>query len=148
MIIRKFKKTIVALFAVLAICGMTIYIPEASYKAAVNNDYEISPCYLYTQSIISSINISDGDAVCLTSVRGYSATATKITITQTLQRKSGNLWFDVWSWTNTTSNWYYDYVNYYYPLTKGTTYRVKSCIKVYSGSKYETIYSYSGETTY
>jgi len=145
---KKFAKVIVAVFVAMLVCGTSMYTVHAADKNSQEEDYGISPCYSYTSSIITGLSISDGDAICTTSVTGFYSTTTKITITQTLQRKSGSSWVDVWSWTNTKNYWNYDYVNYYYPLTKGATYRVKSCSKVYSGSSYETIYSYSGERTY
>ena len=143
---KRFTKLIVTMLVAIIICGTSI---DTVFAADANSqeDYGISPCYTYTSYVSTSLTISGGDAICNTYAEGFDST-TKITITQTLQRKSGGSWVDVWSWTNTKYNWYYNYTNYHYPLTKGTTYRVKSCVKVYSGSNYETIYSYSGSQTY
>lgn len=145
-LLKKSKKIVLALLVAVLMCGLP---DTAVFAAEVQEDeYGVSPCYTYTSLVDTVLKISDGDAICSTSVYGKNASITKITITQTLQKKSGSSWIDVWSWTNTNYSWNYDYTNYHYPLTKGTTYRVKSYVKVYSGSNYETIYSYSGSVTY
>lgn len=141
------KKLLYVMLVVLVLSVVPAYTSNAANKSS-EEDYGVSPCYSYTSTITTSLSISDGDAICNTYVAGYYSSTSKITITQTLQRKSGSSWVDVRSWTNTKYSWYYDYTNYYYPLTKGATYRVKSCVKVYEGSNYETIYTYSGERTY
>ena len=144
---KKISKVMVLMLVAIMICVSPVYTANAA-DSNTKDDYGVSPCYSYTSSITTGLSISGGDAICNTYVEGYYGSTSKITITQTLQRKSGSSWVDVWSWTNTEYYWYYSYTNYYYPLTKGATYRVKSCIKVYQGSSYETIYTYSGERTY
>lgn len=145
---KKSKKIVLALLVAILMCGM----PEISVSAAEpdnqEDEYGISPCYSYIYSVGSGLTISNGDAICVTTIKGVNGVATKITVTQTLQKKSGSSWVDVWSWTNTVYDYSYLYKNYHYPLTKGTTYRVKSYVKVYSGSNYESIYSYSDSVTY
>ena len=147
-LLKKSKKIVLALLVAILMCGM----PEISVCAAEpdnqEDEYGVSPCYSYTSSIYSGLTISDGDAICSTSIKGYNSVVTKITVTQTLQKKSGSSWVDVWSWTNTVYDYRYTYTNYHYPLTKGTTYRVKAYVKVYAGSNYESMYSYSDSATY
>lgn len=145
--LKKYARIIVVLVAILVL-GTPVYESNAADTNNNEEDYGISPCYSYTSYVSTALSISNGDAICTTSAAGMNTSISKITITQTLQRKSGSSWVDVWSWTNTKNYWYYDYTNYHYPLTKGATYRVKSIVKVYVGSNYETIYSYSGEKTY
>ena len=145
---RRVLRSLRVVVAMVIALSVLINITPVESRAAIKEEEEVSPLFSYTSSVSTSLGIVDGDAICRTSVYGYSAVATKVTITQTLQKKSGSSWVKVWSWTNTNYNWYYEYVNYHYPLTAGTTYRVKSEIKVYSGTSYETIYSYSNECYY
>lgn len=143
-IVRRIRVALIMLFAFALLLNVT----PMETRAAVKEEEEISPMFQYTSNVSTGCSIVDGDAICRTSVYGYSDTATKITVTQTLQKKSGSSWVKVWGWSNTVNNWYYEYVNYHYPLTAGTTYRVKSVVKVYSGTNYETITNYSAERYY
>ena len=145
---KDFTKIVVAMLVSVMVCSLPSHTVLAADANNSEDEYGVSPCYTYTSYTSTSFSISNGDAICNTYAEGYRSSTTKITITQTLQKKSGSSWVDVWSWTNTEYYWYYSYTNYHYPLTKGATYRVKSCIKVYEGSNYETIYTYSGERTY
>lgn len=146
---RRILRSLRVVVAMVLALFMLINITPVEPRAAIKEEEEASPYFSYTSNVSTSLGItSDDSAYCQTSVYGYSAVATKITVTQTLQKKSGSSWVKVWSWTNTNYNWYYEYINYYFPLVAGTTYRVKSEIKVYSGTSYETIYSYSNECYY
>lgn len=146
---RRILRSLRVVVAMMLALFMLINITPVESRAAIKEEEEASPYFSYTSSVSTSLAFtSDDSAYCQTSVYGYSAVATKITVTQTLQKKSGSSWVKVWSWTNTNYNWYYEYVNYYFPLEVGATYRVKSEIKVYSGTSYETIYSYSQERYY
>lgn len=108
---------------------------------------ETSVYDLYTDIAENSLSISGTTATCTSKATGYSGKATKILITQTLQKKnsSGN-WDKVNSWTKTFNSNKALIVNYEYKLSKGT-YRLKSVFKVYSGSDYETITKYSSGKT-
>ncbi len=147
-LLKKSKKIVLAILATFLMCCTPEIVACAAEPDNQEDEYGVSPCYLYTSAVETSLTYTNGSAKCVTFVAGNQSSVTKITITQTLQKKSGSSWIDVWSWTNTNYSWYYDYTNYHYPLTKGTTYRVKSYVKVYSGSNYETIYGYSGSQTY
>lgn len=110
--------------------------------AAIVED-ELMPLYSYTQSAAASLDISNGVATCLATLKGYSGTTTKIEVTMTLQKKTALWWPDVISWSTT-------YNNYYMNLSRSEsvssgTYRVKAEFKVYNGSKSETVTVYSGE---
>ncbi len=147
--IFRYVKMIAIIFSMaMLISNMPVCTSYAAEKIDEQQDDGVSPCYSYTGYVTTTLFFVDGSAMCDTYVEGFYNLTTKITITQTLQRKSGSSWVDVWSWTNTENYWYYSYTNYNYPLIDGATYRVKSYIKTYSGSSYETIYSYSSEKTY
>ena len=113
---KKISKVMVLMLVAIMICVSPVYTANAA-DSNTKDDYGVSPCYSYTSSITTGLSISGGDAICNTYVEGYYGSTSKITITQTLQRKSGSSWVDVWSWTNTEYYWYYSYTNYYYPLT-------------------------------
>ena len=68
-------------------------------------DVEIIEDYQYTNKISSDMSISNNTASCKSVVRGDSSLATKVVITQTLQKKSGNSWTYVTSWSKTFNSW-------------------------------------------
>ncbi len=103
---------------------------------------EITEDYLYTNKISSDLSISNHTATCKSVVRGDSSLATKVVITQTLQKKNGNSWTYVTSWSKTFNTWYAIYTTSKSSLSSGT-YRLKTVAKVYSGNNYETITVYS-----
>lgn len=102
--------------------------------------------YSYTNSASSGLYFSGKTAYCSSSVYGYSGTTTKIIVSQYLQKKNGSSWDNVWSWHYTFIKWYCDYDNSRSSLASGT-YRVKTVAKVYSGSSYETVTTYSSEVS-
>ncbi|MBQ8966958.1 hypothetical protein [Ruminococcus sp.] len=105
-------------------------------------DIEFVDEYSYTDKISSDMSISNNTATCKSVVRGDTSLATKIVITQTLQKKNGNSWTNVTSWSKTFNTWYAMYSNSKSSLNSGT-YRLKTVAKVYSGNNYETITVYS-----
>lgn len=99
--------------------------------------------YLYTKKITSYLNISSNIATCVSEVIGYPSQVTKIEITQTLQETfSGNSWYYIAGWSKTYYSSTAVYSNTKSPIGSGH-YRVKTEAKVYNGSSYETIISYS-----
>lgn len=102
--------------------------------------------YLYTNRAASYLTISGSTATCKSSLKGYYGTTTKIEVTQTLQVKDGNHWRTSQSWTATYNSYTCDFVNTR-TVYSGNTYRVKSEYKVYAGTSYETVYSYSTTKT-
>lgn len=105
-------------------------------------DIEIIEDYQYTASLTSTLSISNKTASCKSVVRGISNIATKVIVTQTLQKKNGNSWNNVISWTKTFNSWYAIYTTTKSSLSSGT-YRLRTIAKVYSGNNYETIPVYS-----
>lgn len=112
-------------------------------KAISNSDTGIQPKYAYISKCSTLLNVSNNQASCKVSVNGYSGTTTKIQITMTLQKKSGASWDPQNTWSKT--------INGYIGSLSGSTYvgygtyRVKASVVVYSGTKSETIISYSPE---
>lgn len=102
--------------------------------------------YLYTNRAASYLTISGSTATCKSSLKGYYGTTTKIEVTQTLQVKDGNHWRTSQSWMATYNSYTCDFVNTR-TVYSGNTYRVKSEYKVYAGTSYETVYSYSTTKT-
>ena len=131
--------TIVMIFCL----GISAY-AEPKLQNPVNND--IAVYYLYTDSVSSTISISNKTATCKSLVYGVAGTTTKIEVTQTLQKKNGNSWDKVSNWNKTYNTWLCNYVNSKSSLSGGT-YRVKTVAKVYSSTKYETVTSYSKEVS-
>lgn len=138
------KKIVTVFMACLIFCSAG----GVSASAAVppDNGGIVSPCYLYTNQAYSNLSISGGVASCKSTVYGISGTTTKIVVTQTLQKKSGNSWIEVTNWSKTFNSWYCSYPNSYSPISSGT-YRVKTVAKVYKGTSYETITVYSTEVS-
>ncbi len=139
------KKFLSLLFSVIIFCGC--FTTFSTAKVTENSsDFGIAPAFVYTQDILSKISISSKTATCKSTVLGVPGTATKIVITQYLQKKNGDSWSNVQSWSKTYDNMSAVFTNTKASLSSGT-YRTKTNAKVYSGTKYETINSYSVTVT-
>lgn len=110
-------------------------------------DIEIIDDYQYTFSISSAVSISGNMATCKSVVEGYFGVATKIVVSQTLQKKNGSTWSDITGWNKTFNSWYASYTTTT-PAQGHGNYRLKTVARVYSGSNYETITTYSITYTY
>ncbi len=139
-------KKITSFFLAAALCFTVWAIPVSA--ASLSKDIGIvTPFFLnYTSYCASGISITGTTAFCDSSAVGYSGETTKIYIEQTLQRRGTYGWVNEQTWTSTTYSYYASLSNYKYNLTSGT-YRVKSFFKVYSGTNYDTITTYSSEST-
>ena len=126
------------------IIGFSCFILPAN--AAVIEDNMISPFYAYTISVDSRLSISSKTATCKSIVMGISGTTTKIEITQRLQKKNGDSWNNVQSWTKTVNAVNATFTNTKSSLATGT-YRTRTIAKVYKGTAYETIYKNSTTVT-
>lgn len=132
----------------LAVFLSVAMISAASFSVSADNELdtpinpEIVEEYQYTSSLTSTLSISNNTATCNSVVRGMSNLATKVVVTQTLQKKSGSTWTYVTSWSKTFNSWLAMYSNSKSSLSSGT-YRLKTVAKVYSGNNYETITVYS-----
>ncbi len=141
------KKGICLILAGVMLIGMTPVVHGENVSAFSVINEEIMPYYSYTQSLDTLIDITSNTAACTSKVTGYSGTTTKIVVTQTLQIKDGNQWRKCTSWTQTYYNYKCTFTNEYTVSTHGT-YRNMTEAKVYSGTDYETIYTYSTTATY
>ena len=109
------------------------------------NGISLHTTYLMTCS--STLTISGTTATCLSKATGYYGETTKITISQTLQKKnSSGDWEYVDSWIETDDGYIGSATNYKYNLSSGT-YRLKSVFTVYAGSDSETVEKCSFEKT-
>ena len=133
------------IFAILLSIVMSLGMGFSAYALPEEEtpiDIEFVDEYSYTDKISSDMSISNNTATCKSVVRGDTSLATKIVITQTLQKKNGNSWTYVTSWSKTYNTWYAIYTTSKSSLSSGT-YRLKTVAKVYSGNNYETITVYS-----
>ena len=100
--------------------------------------------YTNTERVAADISVRSGNATCSTEVKGKTGT-TKITVSMELQRKVKGSWVTFRSWSSSKNA-------RTFTLTKSETvsrgtYRVKSVVNVYKGSKSETITKYSSTAT-
>lgn len=133
------------IFAILLSIVMSLGMGFSAYALPEEEtpiDIEFVDEYSYTDKISSDMSISNNTATCKSVVRGDTSLATKIVITQTLQKKNGNSWTYVTSWSKTFNTWYAIFTTSKSSLSSGT-YRLKTVAKVYSGNNYETITVYS-----
>ena len=130
------KKLLVIFLAVVTLLSCSANALALGEKENIND--EIALCYLYTSSVSSNISISSKTATCNSIVTGIIGTTTKIVITQRLQKKNGDSWSNVKSWTKTVNGYTTSFTNKKSSLASGT-YRTRTIAKVYKGSAYETI---------
>lgn len=127
-----FKKILALIMCVVLMCGMTMAVSAESAES------QVQPRYTYTSTITATLRNSNGKALCLGDVEGYSDTTTKIVLTVTLQKRTLLLfWTTEKEWT-TTVNDFYATISKTVAVDSGT-YRVKVEAKVYSGSNYENV---------
>ena len=107
----------------------------------------VEPRYSYTDYASSSLSISDNEATCISSISAKS-TATKITATQYLEKKNGTTWSTVsgGTWSDSANGISLNMFNSKSNLSSGT-YRLRTVIKVYSGTSYESFEKISSEVT-
>lgn len=121
------KKRLFALLtismALLMFLGVTVYAVEARYA--------------YTTSVTSTLNISNGTAYCKSSAKGNS-TVTQIDGIQYLEKKNGDNWDIVASWSDSSSRNSLNMSNSKDNIGSGT-FRVRTVFTVYSGSSSEVV---------
>ncbi len=98
--------------------------------------------YSYTSEIRSNLSISGNTATCISTVIGFPGLVTSISITQYLQKRIGNSWTSIKTWSKTFSTTTASFVNTESGLGSGT-YRVFTLAEVDSGSSYEFVTAYS-----
>lgn len=138
-------KKFISLLATLIIFGSVGSVPLSA--AVIPNGGGVSLCYLYTDRLTTTLSISsEKEASCVTTIYGISGTTTKIVVTQHLEKKNGNSWDEVTSWTDTYNKWWCNCTNTYTVTEKGT-YRLYSEATVYCGNKSEIVDITSTEQT-
>ncbi|MEE1003114.1 MAG: hypothetical protein U0L17_05170 [Acutalibacteraceae bacterium] len=130
------KKVLAILLAMVTLLSFSFNVFALSEDENVKE--EAGLFYLYTSSVSSNISISSKTATCNSVVTGIIGTTTKIVITQRLQKKNGDSWTNVQSWTKTVSGYTTSFTNKKSSLASGT-YRTRTVAKVYKGTAYETI---------
>ena len=108
----------------------------------ISSEETVQPRYNYTSSTTVNLVISNNKANCTSRLIGYQST-TKIVITMTLEKKTLFWWNDVETWTGTYNASVAELFKSH-SISSGT-YRIKTEFVVYSGSKSETITTYSPE---
>ena len=147
------KKRIFTLVLIVALClGGGLSLPanamdgESRYAAEEFTVIDEPPIVLrlaYTKKVDTTLTFSSRTANITCHAIGYSGITTKIEITATLEKKVLLWWSDVQSWS-ATYNGYQGTLSKQLAVASGK-YRVKAVYKIYSGSKYETVTSYSSE---
>lgn len=134
------KKLISLLLAVLMSFSIFNYTFAEDLDTPVEE--ELIEEYSYCSGITNTLTISSNTATCRTVVTGMSGVTTAIFIMQTLEKVSGSTWGTVAVWSNGKTGTFFSFVNKKTSLSKGT-FRLKTYVKVYNGSKYETITKYT-----
>ena len=93
--------------------------------------------YAYTTSVTSTLNISNGTAYCKSSAKGNS-TVTQIDGIQYLEKKNGDNWDIVDSWSDSSLRNSLNMSNSKDNIGSGT-FRVRTVFTVYSGNSSEVV---------
>ena len=134
------KKPVIAILLALSVLfstGISVY--------AYGGENAVSPYYLYTYSVKSTLIISGRTAYCESTITG-DRTVTKIYATQYLEKKNGDKWDIVDYWNDSADGNSLSMSNSKDNLGSGT-YRVRTVATVYSGSNSEPIKDTSKEVT-
>ena len=136
------KKPVIAILLALSVLfstGISVY--------AYGGENAVSPYYLYTYSVKSTLIISGKTAYCESSIKGDN-TVTQIYATQYLEKKNGDKWEVVsnCAWSDSVKGKSLSMSNSKDNLNSGT-YRVRTVGTVYSGSKSEPVEDISKEVT-
>lgn len=126
-------------------CVTPVY--AASVGQKTGSGMIITPKYTYAHSVTTELSITGTTASVYVGLKGNSMIKS-ISVTYSLQKKSGTSWQSVKSWTASKSAAYIDCSNTYSPLTKGAQYRVYATFKVTgTDGKTETITDYTSTYT-
>ena len=139
------KKLIASLMVVMCLCTTSNVVAYAETTMPYVDD-DISLAYEIADDPISALNITNGTAECISSVKGKGAVS--VTVVQTLQKYWGLwIWNDVddAEWTRTVERNSICLSNFKNGLDSGT-YRVKSVFTLTDkDGKSETVTIYSNE---
>lgn len=138
-------KKLFSLFCLLG-CLFTSTIFTTSSALALDSQDSISPYMTTIQSSACSISISGGTAMPYAQVRGQ-AGATKCKIVLTLQKKSGNNWVKVDSWSS-SKNASSMSLSKSKTVSKGNQYRAVATVTVWKNNSSESRTIYSNVVSY
>lgn len=134
------KKPVIAILLALSVLfstGISVY--------AYGGGNTATPYYLYTNTVKSTLEISNNTAYCKSEIKGDS-TVTQINATQYLEKKNGSKWDIVDYWSDYVNGNSLKMSNSKDNLDSGT-YRVRTVGTVYSGNKSEPVEKTSKEIT-
>ena len=138
-----FRKITALFLACALLASVSVLLASANYEQ--EGDFVISPRYTYVKSISPGLSISGSTGKISGIITGYSS-VTKMEWTVSLQVKNSSSWRNVISWTGYTTGTSGSY-NHFNSVTTEKTYRTKTVLTAYAGSKSETVAAYSGEKT-
>lgn len=131
-----FKKAIIILFIILTLLLNLNFIVSAYESNDEIENNNISVFYEKNRIITSEIEISSKTAICKSTI--FLDSSQKISVTQYLQRKNGDNWETVDSWSKTQSCKKLTFENKRSYLIAGT-YRTRTIAKIFTGSNYEKV---------
>ena len=134
------KKSIIAI-----LLALSVLLSAGISVCAYSGENTVSPYDLYTYSVKSTLIISGKTAYCESVIKG-DRTVTQIYATQYLEKKNGDKWETVDSWSDSTNGNSLTMSNSKDNLDRGT-YHVRTVGTVYSGSKSEPVEDTSKEVT-
>ena len=146
---QKFKAVLLAVVVMVvsvSTCLSTAY--AASGKEITRGqDIVITPRYIYAGFVETNLSISGKTAEVYISLDGNSS-AKSVSVTYSLQRKSGSSWSTVKSWSASSNTRYINVQSSYSSLVSGAQYRVYATFTVTGkDGKKETITDYSSTYT-
>ena len=123
------KKLILRLLALVLIVS-TLSAPTVVF-AADSGDTIVQPCYTNIDSIAAALTINTyGKATCTGSAAlTYASDSGKIIMY--LQKKDGNTWYNLYSWTDSAEPLFLSGSRY---VVSGYNYRVKTVLTVYDSA--------------
>lgn len=137
------KKTLITM-TLLATLMLSACIVSAT---DLNEDTEqIGMRYKYIERVSVGLSIKDGTAKVTTEARDVDGDTTSMRCTATLQKKSGDSWKKVRSWSKSTQSNVLS-LSKTKAVSKGK-YRVKSVVNAYKGNNHETVTKYSSTASY
>lgn len=123
------KKTILRLLSLVLTVSMLA--GSVTAFAVDSSESEVAPCYTNINGIAAGISINAyGKATCTGSASlTYASDTGKIIMY--LQKKDGNTWYNLYSWTDTTEPLALSGSRY---VVSGYNYRVKTVLTVYNSA--------------
>ena len=122
------KRVLCLLVALMILVSVS---PAYALEVQTPYDEEITLFYAHTRAVRADISVSSGTATCTGSATSIQSGNT-VSITVTLQRKSGSSWVNVSSWSISEKG--YAGLSKTKSLTRNNTYRVTTTAQIKNGS--------------